>query len=116
MLRLVIKRETYDDDRARNRDMVIAGLAVLYTAFLVYAAGLDTLLLACILYALGTILFVIARREQGLKVFKPFEAVIFGVIAVGAVAGIIYLVTGSEHIYDHPEQERHSYYVTDPVD
>ena len=117
MLRLVIRRETYDgDDRARNRDLVIAGFAVLYTAFLVYAAGLDKLLLACVLYALAAILFVIARREQGLRVFKPFEAAVFGVIVVGAVAGVVYLVTGGEDIDDHPEQERHSYLVIDPAD
>lgn len=115
MLRLVLKRDTYDaDDRARNRDLVIAVLAVLYTAFLVYAAGLDKLLLACVLYALGTVLFVIARREQGLRVFKPFEAAVCGVLVVGAIAGIVLLVSGHEDVYDHPEQERHSYYVTDP--
>ncbi|MGB6244846.1 basic amino acid/polyamine antiporter [Gordonia sp. (in: high G+C Gram-positive bacteria)] len=115
MLRLVLRRETYDDgDRRRNTDLVIAALAVVYTAFLVYAAGLDKLLLACVLYALGTILFVIARREQRLRVFRPFEAVLFGVIAVGAIAGVVLMATGVEDIYDHPEQERHSYYVTDP--
>ena len=54
--------------------MAIAALATLYTLFLVYAAGLDKLLLSCILYAPGALLYVMARRERDLRVFRPFEA------------------------------------------
>ncbi|GEE02470.1 amino acid APC transporter [Gordonia spumicola] len=107
-LRLVITRDTYEDGRDRTKDMIIASLAVLYTAFLVVAAGLDKLLLACSLYALGTVLFVIARREKGLKVFRPFEAVLFAVIVAGGVAGVVLLATGVDEIDHHPEPDRYS--------
>lgn len=115
MLKLTLTRETYDDGRSRTPDTVIAVVAVVYTVFLVWAAGLDKLLLSCILYAVGAVLYIMARRENKMRLFKPFEAVLFGVIVVGAIAGIIYLATGSEHIHDHPEQERHSYYTDDPA-
>ena len=72
-------------------------------------------MLSCILYALGTILYVVARREQRLPIFRPAEAVLFGVFLVGAIGGIVYLATGSEDIFEHPEHERHSYYVDDPT-
>lgn len=99
----------------RVPDMAIAVVAVIYTVFLVWAAGLDKLLLSCILCALGTILYVKARREQDLPIFRRAEAVLlFGVFVIGAVSGIVYLATGSEDTFEHPEQERHSYYVDDP--
>lgn len=120
MLKLTLTRETYggepgsEGSRGRGTDMTIAVVAVIYTVFLLWAAGIDKLLLSCILFALGTILYVIARREQKLPVFRRFEAAIFGVFLVGAIGGVIYLATGAEDIYDHPEQERHSNYVEYP--
>ena len=40
-------------------------------------------------------LYFKARRERGLRVFKPAEAVLFGVIVLGAVAGVVSLATGA---------------------
>lgn len=94
-LKLTITRETYGDGRALVGDMVIAGTATAYTLFLVYAAGMDKLLLSCILYAPAAALYVKARRERGLQVFRPFEAVLFGVIVVGAVIGVVSLASGA---------------------
>jgi len=70
-------------------------VATVYTLFLVYAAGLGHLLLSCILYAPGAILYIIARRERGQRVFRPAEAVLFGIIVVGAIAGVAGLATGA---------------------
>ena len=97
-LKLTLTRETYEDGDSRRGDMVIAALATVYTVFLVYAAGLSHLLLSCILYAPGAILYIIARRERGLRLFRPAEAVLFAVIVIGAVAGVVALVTGSIQI------------------
>ena len=57
MLKLTATRETYADGKSLGRDTVIAALATLYTLFLVYAAGFDKLLLSCILYAPGALLY-----------------------------------------------------------
>lgn len=73
---------------------LVAALAVVYTTFLIFAAGLEFLLLSCIIYAPGTILFAITRREHGRRVFSPAELVLFVVVAVGAVAGIVGLAAG----------------------
>ena len=94
-LKLTITRETYGDGGPRRGDMAVAVLATVYTLFLVYAAGMDHLMLSCILYAPGAILYVIARRERGLRVFRPAEAVLFAIIVVGAVAGVASLATGA---------------------
>ncbi len=76
------------------KHVVIAGLATAYTAFLVVAAGPKFLLLSCIIYSIGTVLYVIARREQHKKVFRPIEAGLFGALTVGAIAGIAALASG----------------------
>ncbi|MFI0966356.1 basic amino acid/polyamine antiporter [Streptomyces sp. NPDC021080] len=82
---------------ARHRfggDLVVAALATVYTAFLLYAAGLKYLLVSFIVYAPATVLFVMARREQGRTPFSPRELVILVVSAAGAVTGIVALALG----------------------
>ncbi|MEG3615397.1 basic amino acid/polyamine antiporter [Isoptericola haloaureus] len=95
-LKLRATRETYDDARpgTLRRDLVVAVLATAYTAFLVFAAGLDLLLLSLVFYAPATLLFAMTRREQGRGVFSPAELVLFVVVAAGAVLGIVGLATG----------------------
>jgi arginine:ornithine antiporter/lysine permease len=97
-LKLTATGETYEDGHPRAADMIVAALATAYTVFLIYAAGTDKLLLSCILYAPAAGLYVKARRERGLRVFRPAEAVLFGVIVLGAVAGVVSLATGAIEI------------------
>ncbi len=94
-LKLTATRETYSDGKSLVVDMVVAAVATVYTLFLIYAAGVDKLLLSCVLYAPAAVLYFIARRERGLRVFRPAEAVLFGVIVLGAVAGVVSLATGA---------------------
>jgi len=88
-LLLVTRGETYENSGAdRLRDLIFTGIAVVYTLFLIYAAGMKFLLLSAILYAPGTALYFWARLEQGARVFKPIEWVIFIAALVGAAVGI----------------------------
>jgi len=94
---LIAKRgETYEArGQERVRDLILAGIATLYTAFMIYAGGMKFLLLSAILYAPGTALYYWARREQGKQVFTAVEWVIFAVVAVGAVVGVYELLSGN---------------------
>ncbi|MGN9788531.1 basic amino acid/polyamine antiporter [Nonomuraea sp. ZG12] len=94
-LRLALTGETYDiESRGRGKDLAVAALATVYTAFLIVVAGPKFLLLSCIIYAPGTILFVLTRRERGMRVFSPAELVLFAVVVVGAVLAIVGLIAG----------------------
>jgi len=94
-LQIGARGETYDTAPERRRkELTFAAIAVVYTAFLVLAAGLEFLLLSFIIYAPGTVLFVMARREQHRRVFSPAELVLFAVAVVLAVLGIVGLATG----------------------
>lgn len=93
---LARRGETYDvRPQERGRDLFFAGVAMIYTLFLVYAGGLKFVLLSAILYGPGTILYVWARREQGEIVFRPFEWVIVAVVLLGAIMGVYGLATGT---------------------
>jgi arginine:ornithine antiporter/lysine permease len=61
---------------------------------MLFAAGIKFLLLSFIIYAPGTILFFMARREQGKRVFSPVELALFVVAVVGAIAGVLALARG----------------------
>jgi arginine:ornithine antiporter/lysine permease len=93
---LLVKRgETYEKrPKERRRDLIFTGIAVIYTLFLIFAAGMKFLLLAAILYAPGTVLYFWARLEQKTRVFTPIEWCIFIAAAVGAAVGIHGLATG----------------------
>jgi arginine:ornithine antiporter/lysine permease len=94
-LMLVLRRETYEKDAQDvGKDMIIAALATIYTIFLLFAGGMKFLLLGFIIYAPGTILYYITRREMGERVFSPAEWILFGVAVLGCVVGIHGLVTG----------------------
>ncbi|MER5945737.1 basic amino acid/polyamine antiporter [Streptomyces sp. NPDC001904] len=77
-----------------SSDLVVAALATVYTAFLLYAAGLKFVLVSFIFYAPATILFVMARREQGRRVFSARELIILAVSVAGAVLGVVALAAG----------------------
>ena len=79
----------------RGRDLFIAALAIIYTVFMIWAGGLKFILLAAVLYAPGTVLYVWARREQGKQVFAPIDWVILSVVVIGAVVGLYGLATGA---------------------
>jgi arginine:ornithine antiporter/lysine permease len=96
-LMLAKRGETYEvRPEERQRDLVLAGIAVLYTVFMLWAGGLRYILLAAILFAPGTVLYFIARREQGKPVFdKTGDWVIFGLIVAAALYGVYGLATGA---------------------
>jgi arginine:ornithine antiporter/lysine permease len=94
-LKLAVTKESYADDPERlRRDLTVGTLATVYTAFLIYAAGIKFVLVSCIIYAPATVLFVMARREQGRRLFSPAELVILAVSCAGAVVGVVALAAG----------------------
>jgi arginine:ornithine antiporter/lysine permease len=87
--------ESYDTQpEGRQRDLIIAFIAVVYTTFMIYAGGLKFILLSAILYAPGTLLYIWARREQNTTVFKPGDWAIFTIAIIGALVGVYGLASG----------------------
>jgi arginine:ornithine antiporter / lysine permease len=93
--KLAVTREGYAaGDRRLRRELTIAAVATLYTAFLLFAAGIKFVLVSFIIYAPATALFIMARREQGRRLFSPGELVILAVSIIGALVGLVALAAG----------------------
>lgn len=88
-LKLAWAKDTYGSNLARRKkDLTIAGLATLYATLMLCAGGMRYFLLSAIIYAVGSILFFMARREQNQPVFSRAEKYIFGaVVGLALVAG-----------------------------
>lgn len=91
------RRETYQvRPQERNRDLIIAAIAVIYTIFLIFAGGMKFLLLSAILYGPGSLLYFWAQREQGKDLLfkRPIDWLLFIAAVVGCIVGIHGLVNG----------------------
>lgn len=92
---LAVRGETYENDAGqRNKDLFIALVSTLYAVWLVYAAGVQYLLLSALLYAPGVILFAKAKRELGQPIFTGVEKIIFVVVLIGAAIAAYGLYDG----------------------
>ena len=77
------------------RILLMTGFALVYALWLIYAGGLDYLLMTAIFYVLGLAMHAWNRREKGEPVFRSTkEWVIAGVVAVAGVAAVVGFATG----------------------
>jgi len=95
-LKLAWTGETYaSDSRSRTVDWIRGAIATVYAAGMIYAGGTKFLLLSALLYAPGTALFIIARREQKKFTFTPVEWLLFGAIVIAAAVALYSLAAGT---------------------
>jgi arginine:ornithine antiporter/lysine permease len=93
--KLAISGESYEKDKSsQTRDLVVGIIATIYGIWLVYAAGLEYLLMCAILFAPGIIVFAIAKRERGKPAFEGFELVLAAAVALIALIAVYLLWTG----------------------
>jgi arginine:ornithine antiporter/lysine permease len=93
-LRSALKGTGYErGERARSRDIVLAGLASLYCVWLLYAAGPKYLLFSALLYAPGLLVFAWTRREQKRSAFSAAESI--GAATLLAIAALAAYLLGS---------------------
>ncbi|CND20454.1 arginine/ornithine antiporter [Yersinia frederiksenii] len=94
-LKLAWTGETYETDKTDHRkDLIFAFIATFYSLLMLYAGGLKYLLLSAIIYGPGTLLYIVAKREQHAKLFNRAEMIIFGVVMAAAIVAIYNIVTG----------------------
>ncbi|MFF2370732.1 basic amino acid/polyamine antiporter [Agromyces sp. NPDC058110] len=99
LLKIAIRRDGYGTDaaarRSRNAELVIGVLATAYVVFLLLGAGLELLLISLIVQAPATVLYFVARRENGRpRISGAADFVVLGVAFGGAVVAIFGLTWG----------------------
>lgn len=88
--KLAMTGEAYRAVENRSRNLVIGGIATLYGAWLVYAAGPAYLFMAAMLYVPGIAVYIVARRENGARLFTPVEGLIaLAIVALGVAAAYL---------------------------
>ena len=88
-LKLALTGETYGAaDMNRNRDIIVGAVSTIYGIWLVYAAGLQYLLMCMVLFAPGILVYFKARQERGARAFTTLEAMIAaGIVILATLAG-----------------------------
>jgi arginine:ornithine antiporter/lysine permease len=94
-LKLAWTGETYEVNKAAHkRDFVFAIIATFYALLMLYAGGMKYLLLSAIIYVPGTLLYIMARREQQEKIFMPAEMVLFFIVTIAAIVAVYSIAAG----------------------
>jgi arginine:ornithine antiporter/lysine permease len=84
----------YDMGETRGKDMLIGALATIYGLWLVYAAGLEYLLMCAVLFAPGIVVYAKARSERGERIFSGTDIIVAGVIIALALLAAWLMWTG----------------------
>ncbi|MBO9353763.1 amino acid permease [Bordetella petrii] len=95
-LLMTCRGETYDGwSRRRKFELCIAAVATAYSIGMILAGGFGYFVLSALIYAPGTVLFLIARKEQHGAVFARYEWPILAIVVLAAMSGLWRLVTGN---------------------
>ena len=80
------------------KQWIIGIIASIYTIWLVYAAGLDYLLLTMLLYIPGLFVYSYVQKDNNKNLTK-LDYTLFIFIIVLAIIGLIRLITGSISVF-----------------
>ncbi len=94
LFKIAYKNDNYPTDifAKRKYSMVTGILGSIFALWMIYAAGLNYMLLAAVIYALGIPVFMKARRENtpGKKEFTKGEKIFAILLFIAGVIGVIY--------------------------
>ncbi|MDF0606504.1 basic amino acid/polyamine antiporter [Neisseriaceae bacterium TC5R-5] len=95
--KLAWSKEGYQsiEEHSRKVDLLRSAVASIYALIMIAAGGTKFLLLSAIIYVIGTILFFIARKEQGQVIFSKSEWFIFAIVSIVAMCGLYSLILGN---------------------
>jgi arginine:ornithine antiporter/lysine permease len=94
-LKLASTGESYEKNPgARNKDLIVAGIATFYSALMIYSGGLKYILLSALIFFPTTLIFYKARKDAGQQVFAKNETILFALFAIGAGIALWSLATG----------------------
>ncbi|WP_413488511.1 arginine-ornithine antiporter [Carnobacterium divergens] len=89
---------SYQQPKSKNRtiQLAIGVVATLFQVWAFFSAGLKYNLLLTLLFVPGIFVYIQAQKEQGRSknIFSNFEKMVVGLIFVGSVVALYFLVTG----------------------
>ena len=100
LFKVVMKNDYPEKIFAKKNNALITGaLGSIYGLWLVYAAGLNYMMIACIIYAIGIPIYAVSVKENNKTepIFTSKEKIIAVIVILLGIAGIIYSVTVGIH-------------------
>ncbi|ODB72257.1 hypothetical protein A9N02_03805 [Staphylococcus sp. AOAB] len=85
-------------DRATTKQWVIGIISSIYAIWLIYAAGIDYLLLTMLLYIPGLFVYQTVQKNNK-KPLTKLDYIFFVLITILAIIGIIRLITGAVDVF-----------------
>lgn len=84
---------------SRGMALFTGAAGSIYGLWLIYAAGLNYLMVACIVYTIGVPLYIVGMRphDKQARLFNRYEKIIVGVVMALGVAGLIYSIMNFGH-------------------
>ncbi|WP_168581815.1 arginine-ornithine antiporter [Gephyromycinifex aptenodytis] len=82
-------------EQLTTKDLVVGILALIYAAWLVYAAGLAYVLIGCLFYLVGGLFYAWARIERGRPVLRGAEYLVAALIVLGSVFAVLGFMNGA---------------------
>ena len=89
------KKEGYAASENPTKDIIISIIAVVYSIWLIYAAGIQYFLLSALLYVPGVIFYIMARKESNAEIFTTVEKIIFSIAVLAALFAAFSLYKGT---------------------
>ncbi len=83
---------------SKTNGLVTGVIGTIFGLYLIYAAGLNYLMIAAFVYAVGIPIFIVGRRQAGekgsiLKLFTTPEKVLCAIVVVLGIVGIVYSIS-----------------------
>ncbi len=95
LFKIVVENKYPQKIFAGKTNAMVTGLAgSIYGLWLIYAAGISYMMIACVVYAIGIPLYIIAVKSnnKSATVFKPYEKIIAAVVIILGIISIVYSV------------------------
>ena len=94
-MKLSLSGEGYQANERRNFDLLTGFVAMIYGVWLIYAAGVNYLLMVAILYAPGILFYWWARSVRGEKAFTAVEGILAAGLLIAASIAAYLMWTGA---------------------
>ena len=82
------------ETKGRAANILIGVMASVYSVWLVYAAGVENLLVTVFLYVPGIVVYGLMRKQQGKKPFTTLEWLLVAALLVALAYALFQLLTG----------------------
>lgn len=96
-LKVAITKDGFDNAGSGEllKAKIFGIIGTIYGIWMLYSSGMELLLISCILYAPGIIIYALGKKEKGAKIFeKSYELILAIILIALAAVAVVMIATG----------------------